>query len=639
MAKKTRYLQVSDVMMLEMTMLGDGDRSRIQDPTSMIYTKMVDGHTLLLSPISYECEERIDQDTHDIVYEKSVDPMSLSTLNHLAIPKDKQCSMWYSFLDPDYQYVDNDIMDEIDPNQVKAKCYGRYLSNPIDQGGGAFEQYYSNIPNLRWDTARLYFVNGYDFSNVGGILMRITVNGLDTVEERERKIDLCDFFVTRSNAYMLTKYMSSPIMFGNNIYDRYIEVNVPCLYDLINGNDGNPQNRIYSDVAIDPHTTMRLSFSYVMENEMEVNTLEYTLTQLVNLSDVTTENVECSFTRSSVLNGTIPVGNINSDNLGAYIAECTDMPYLVFYATWKDMPLTKETVWRFNKGITLYDTSFMRQDYNYEVEPDYTVESDVMKKWVCMHEIKCSLCMGEYVVKEDKYSMTQLFISDHDPDKFYYRPIIFDEAIGTFIDNVQIVYTMRFMNVNDKVQFVKVASLSLSDGLERFYTKGTSLGVGNLTPYKIYNKIVEHKHEHVGGSNGPQKTKYVRVFYNSTEVVLDDNGNVTTGNYTYTLSVSQAPKSYKFTFKRIAPNGTYYHMDMSNSYFKLLYRDADGATNLIDPTYSQNMNLYVGELEFNFNSVTVNKLQAVEEGDRKMSIVAYNEDGSVSSMFDFLYSI
>ena len=80
-------------------------------------------------------------------------------------------------------------------------------------------------------------------------------------------------------------------------------------------------------------------------------------------------------------------------------------------------------------------------------------------------------------------------------------------------------------------------------------------------------------------------------------------------------------------------------MDMSNGYYKLLFRDEGGNNNLIDPTFSTNMNLYVGELEFNFNTSMINKMLAVSEEERKMSIVAYNEDGTVSSMFDFIYSI
>jgi hypothetical protein len=59
---------------------------------------------------------------------------------------------------------------------------------------------------------------------------------------------------------------------------------------------------------------------------------------------------------------------------------------------------------------------------------------------------------------------------------------------------------------------------------------------------------------------------------------------------------------------------------------------------VIDPTYSENMNVYVGELEYNFSAAMVNKMLAVDEGNRKMSIVTYNEDGSVSSMFDFMYT-
>ena len=80
-------------------------------------------------------------------------------------------------------------------------------------------------------------------------------------------------------------------------------------------------------------------------------------------------------------------------------------------------------------------------------------------------------------------------------------------------------------------------------------------------------------------------------------------------------------------------------MDLSNGYYKILFKDEGGNDVMVEPTFSNNMNLYVGELEFNFTPSMVNKLSAVSEDKRKMSIVAYNEDGSVSSMFDFLYTI
>lgn len=648
MALKNRFLQISDIMMFEYVMHEGPNNADESNPTSFIYTKLKDNHTLLLSPISYECVKNIDEESND-KYKIMKNPLSINTLNHTVVPSDAQDSMFFYFLDPDYKYIDDSIMNDVYYNQVKARMYGKHMLNPFNNNSAPLENYYSNITDVRWDSARLYFVNGYDFSNIYGIYMRISVSGNDIKDsngkiiETDRLIDLCDIFINKSTFYKLCKFSINPTMFGNNIYDRYIEVNVACVWDLIQNryNHKHYDTELFEALNINDDTQIKLSFAYITEDDMSMRILdrnEYTDADKAEFPDIDTDNIVLDFTRSSVLNGIIPRVDLNSDNLGAYISECHDMPYLIFYATWRDKPLTAHTVWSFNKGIRLYDRSLIRDDYEEEVGDNYEPEYD-MKKWIVIHEIKCSFCVADHVVKEETYSMTQIFVNDTDSNKFYYRPIIFDETVGMYIDNAQIVYTMRLVNSHDKIQFVKVSTLSLYGNMSRYYVKGTSLKIADLTPYKIYNKIIEHKHESVQNQNGVQKTKYIKVFYNSTEVVLDDQGNVVNGEYNYTLNVSQAPKSYKFVFKTLGNNGTYSYMDMSNGYYKLLFRDEGGNNNLIDPTFSTNMNLYVGELEFNFNTSMINKMLAVSEEERKMSIVAYNEDGTVSSMFDFIYSI
>ena len=647
MALKSRFLQISDIMMFEYVMHEGPNNADETSPTSFIYTKLKDGHTLLLSPISYECVKTTDNESGK--YKILKEPLSINTLNHTVVPTDAQDSMFFHFLDPDYKYVDDTIMDEIYYNQIKPRMYGKYMINPIHDNVAPLGEYYSNITDVRWDSARLYFVNGYDFSNVYGIYMRISVNGNDVkdgngkVVKSGNIVDLCDIFINKSNFYKLCKYSINPTMFGNNIYDRYIEVNVACVWDLIQNryNHEHYDTEFFETLNIKDDTQIRLSFAYITEEDKSTRILdlnEYTETDVEKFPTIDTDHVVLDFTRSSVLNGTIPRVDLNSDNLGAYISECSDMPYLIFYATWRDKPLTAQTVWSFNKGIRLYDRSLIRDDYDDEVGNDYYPEYD-MKKWIVIHEIKCSFCMDDHVVKDETYSMTQIFVNDTDPDKFYYRPIIFDETSGLYINNVQIVYTMRLVNTHDKIQFVKVSTMSMYGNMSKYYAKGTSLRIADLTPYKIYNKIIEHKHENVNSANNVQKTKFVKVFYSSTDVVLDDQGNVVNGEYNYTLSVSQAPKSYKFVFKSLGSDGKYSYMDMSNGYYKLMFKDDGMGTNLIDPTFSTNMNLYFGELEFNFNMTMINKMSAVSEENRKMSIVAYNEDGSVSSMFDFLYTI
>ena len=648
MALKSRFLQISDIMMFEYVMHEEPNNADEPNPTSFIYTKLKDNHTLLLSPISYECTKTVDDENND-KYKILKDPLSINTLNHTVIPTDSQDSMFFHFLDPDFKYIDESVMNSVYYNQVKARMYGKHLINPLNKNSAPLETYYSNITDVRWDSARLYFVNGYDFSNIYGIYMRISVKGNDITDgngnviETNRNIDLCNIFINKSVFYKLCKFSVNPTMFGNNIYDRYIEVNVACVWDLIQNryNHDHKDTEFFETLNIKDDTVVQLNFAYITEDDMSMRILnrnEYTNADVEEYPDVDTDYIVLDFTRSSVLNGTIPRVELNSDHLGAYISECQDMPYLIFYATWRDKPLTAHTVWSFNKGIRLYDRSLIRDDYDEEVDADYDPDYD-MRKWLVIHEIKCTFCMADHVVKEETYSMTQIFVNDNDPNIFYYRPIIFDESVGAYIDNIQIVYTMRLVNSHDKIQFVKVSTLSLYNNMSKYFVKGTSLNISDLTPYKVYNKIIEQKHENVQNYTGTQNTKYVKVFYSSTDVVLDDQGNIVDGEYNYTLNVSQAPKSYKFTFKMLGNNGTYSYMDMSNGYYKILFKSKDGSDNLIDPTFSTNMNLYVGELEFNFNTSIISKMMAVPEGSRKMSIVAYNEDGSVSSVFDFMYKI
>ena len=627
---KSRYLQLSDVIMFEYTMLEENDADTGNVPVEFLVTTLKDNHKVIFSPISYEVEQDIIDGS--VYYKKMPDPKSINTLNHLAVPKDKEDSMWYTFLDPDYKYVNEHNLYTPTMSDIKGSQYGENLMT--DPAWGYYHYYHYNINGVRFDTMRLYFVNGYDFSNIFGFLSRITVE----CNTEGKFVDLCDFFFTKSTAYKLIKYLASPIIFGNNIYDRYIEIKLPCLWDLQAENQTNPTAASlidYLDIK-GGSNIMKLNFAYVLSEDKEIEDIEGSVADQItgNLP----KNVNCTFTKSSSLKGVIPTDTINSDNLGCYIAECPDMPYFEFYGTWRDKPLNYKIVDRFNKGIILYDNSLIKRDSTYEVSEDYQVEYNI-RKWVAMHELKCSFCVGDMVVKEETYNMSQVFVSDSDPFKFYYRPMIFDEDMGIFVNNINIVYTMRLINTEDKVQFVKVASLAVSDNTSRYYAKGTTLKTGDLTPFKVFNKIVENKHESTGNGYGTGNTKFVKVFYDSTSVVLDDNGVVQNGNYNYTLHMSQAPKAYKFTFKKMATDGKYTYMDLTNGYYKLMFRDSSGKVVTVDPTYSTNMNLYLGEIEFSVTSGIVSKLEEIEDSERKMSIVAYGDNNMMSSMFDFMFTI
>lgn len=650
MGSKTRYLQLSNTTMMEYCM--NSAESGSWD-FAYIHTKLKNGHYAVFSPLSYEVKYSSDAKKTEKLSSDSL--ITINTLAHLAVPKDSDENEWYTFIDPDYKYVSDDILEELNQDDVRVKEYSKYCSAP-ETDASVFKYVSTNMVHYPWDTLKLYFTSGYDFSDTYAATIRVSVlRNTDADDSDEYPyLDLCNILYTKSNAYKYVTYMAQPVVFGNFIYDKYLEIKLPSVLGI--SSDSNINN----DLHINPDAAVKLMFSYVSSDSKELSNIEYDLTDYlkasVNSSDDTSdtisvdentsviyENVNCDFSLTSYIKGAIPVGRLSSDNLGVYLAENADRPYIEFYGTWKDSPLDFSTVNRFNRDIPLYDKSLVRKtDYTYEVDKDYTPGYNY-KKWVAMHEILTEVIdKDNNVIKSENYTMSQVFLSDNDQTKFYYRPVMLDNNVVKTIINMEaamkITYTLRFMNIEDSVQFTKIGSLSISgNSLMRFIGNTTSLNFSDRLPYKVYNKIIENKQTISGSINSASTVKYVKTFYNSTDIVLDSN-STTYENTGYTLTVSQAPKSYKFVFKIKDINGNYKFMDLTDTYYKLYGKDSNKNDIVIEPTYSSNMNMVLGELEFNFTQSTISKLKAVDESERVLSIVAYNTDNSISSMYDFKYT-
>ena len=173
---KTRYLQLSDIMMLEYNMLGE-NKNNTSNISDLYVTKTKDDHLTIFSPSKYEIELKPDGG-----YKKKFEPDTLNTINHLTVPKDKEGSLWYMFLDSDYRFCNgqnyydfyssdfsddynNDFDKEGICNDDKVNEY--YKNVEYLESGLKFELF-KDITNLRYDSVKIYFVNGYDFSNIYG---------------------------------------------------------------------------------------------------------------------------------------------------------------------------------------------------------------------------------------------------------------------------------------------------------------------------------------------------------------------------------------------------------------------------------------------------------------------------------------
>ena len=632
MSARTRYLQLSDTTMMEYVV----NETTYDKADSYIHTVLADGHHAIFSTVEKEVvkigTEYVKRDNADII--------TLNNILHMAIPADEKSSNLFYFINNDYSLVDENIYTELNSDNIIAKEYGKYCklnttgtSLSSDNSEEKFE-IFNTSESLGFDVIKLYFVSGYDFSDIFAGLLRLSIPRNDG-----KFLDLCNFIYTKGIVHKYIKFMTKPIIFGNFIYDKYIEIAVPSiknfykvsyndktLGDILLGDNGNN--------AYEPN--VRILFSYIDEDDKKISDINvYDRNILLE----TYKNVKCIFSKTNSISGIIPTQNLTSDNLGVYIAESPDYPYLEFYGTWKGEPLTNDIVNKFNISIKLYDRAYVRKEATYEVSKDYEVGSN-LNQWVVIHEITSELIDTNLnIVKTETYSMSQIFLpTDTDTPRFYYRPILFDDqSLSLEGLTLHIKYLMRFINVEDGIQFLKQGSLSLTD-LNKYNIRLAKLNF-NTTPYKVFNKIVENKQTlALTNTSNKLKSKYVKVFYDSTQITLDVNGEAY-GNNTYTLVLSRSPKNYKFTFKQRDFNNNLKYFDLSDAYYKLYVKESNGNEIVVEPTYSNNMNIGLGELEFNLNTSIINKLKEVSPTDRKMSIVCYNTDGTLTSMYDMNFTI
>lgn len=632
MSARTRYLQLSDTTMMEYVV----NETTYDKADSYIHTVLADGHHAIFSTVEKEVvkigTEYVKRDNADII--------TLNNILHMAIPADEKSSNLFYFINNDYSLVDENIYTELNSDNIIAKEYGKYCklnttgtSLSSDNSEEKFE-IFNTSESLGFDVIKLYFVSGYDFSDIFAGLLRLSIPRNDG-----KFLDLCNFIYTKGIVHKYIKFMTKPIIFGNFIYDKYIEIAVPSiknfykvsyndktLGDILLGDNGNN--------AYEPN--VRILFSYIDEDDKKISDINvYDRNILLE----TYKNVKCIFSKTNSISGIIPTQNLTSDNLGVYIAESPDYPYLEFYGTWKGEPLTNDIVNKFNISIKLYDRAYVRKEATYEVSKDYEVGSN-LNQWVVIHEITSELIDTNLnIVKTETYSMSQIFLpTDTDTPRFYYRPILFDDqSLSLEGLTLHIKYLMRFINVEDGIQFLKQGSLSLTD-LNKYNIRLAKLNF-NTTPYKVFNKIVENKQTlALTNTSNKLKSKYVKVFYDSTQITLDVNGEAY-GNNAYTLVLSRSPKNYKFTFKQRDFNNNLKYFDLSDAYYKLYVKESNGNEIVVEPTYSNNMNIGLGELEFNLNTSIINKLKEVSPADRKMSIVCYNTDGTLTSMYDMNFTI
>lgn len=448
-------------------------------------------------------------------------------------------------------------------------------------------------PLYKYDTVKVHIVAGYNFDDVPGFLLQIGAK-----DTSDNLVDISNF--TWINQSLLgnnvIKFSANALYLGNRFYDKYVELKIPSIEEL----GGDTISNIGQKLSIAALSDVYFTYSTIPE----IDNNSYIMQERINLQ--------------------LPVTS-QGDNFNAFIAESTGGDFIEFYATWKDI-IIGEYIGDIESGrIRLYTSN----DPNNNFEEFADTYGEGAHKWVIMHEIYVyehtpgnSLLTQQYVFTQaDNFSMPN-----------YFRPVIKNSDIAS---SYTIQYICRLANRMDGTQIIRKASFASTDPKKygRYFTR---INVDNYIPYKVFNRIGAEAAPIVKLADN-RKSKFVKVFFDSTNVMLNMNNQIIPQG-AGPLFLKNGDGAYKFSFDKIDENagGEAVNVDLSGAFnYALLFVLDDNTRIEVVPTFSQNMNTTLGELEFKILGIITAKL--LKQKNNTYSIIIKNPDGTSYTFYEGVF--
>lgn len=426
--------------------------------------------------------------------------------------------------------------------------------------------------NIKFDVIKLHILSGYQFEDIDGFIVQINAES-----KNNELITLSNF---TWNKYLKDQFNKSlffsknTLFLGSKTYDKYVEFKIPSIYELGKSTSSEDETNIIKALNIKSLDDIKLSFSTIPANSLIVNKDNtYVLNNTVSLQ----------FPTVSV-----------ADNFNCVIFESTNGDYIEYYATWNDYIIGNVMNDIETNKISLYTSNTPNDNY-LEFEELW---GDA-RKWVLIHDIEVrEFIIGGSSVVTQRLSFTQ---DDNFNYPNLYRPIIINSDASSY----NITYTCRLINRLDGSQIIRKSSFSSNE--PRKYAKIIKrLNTNNLINYAIFNKN-ETTETSIITPTQTQKVKYVKVYYDATNIVLDSDG------YEYTqgtgpLYLKRGGGYYKFNFYNLKDDEKF-PIDLSGMYgYRLCATLSNGEKITVDSSNSTNMNTTLGQLEFKLSDSQVESM-------------------------------
>lgn len=496
------------------------------------------------------------------------------------------------FNSPSGLNVTNNILQfNSEPTNITRSTWYTY-----HQDTSAYWKYFDSstavtVPSYNLDTVKVHIVSGYNFDDVPGFLLQLRAKDISN-----NFVDLANFtWLNQINGNNVIKFSTNALFLGNRFYDKYVEFEIPSIQEL----GGDTITALGQALNIQSLSDVYITYSTIPSIDFDT----YNIAETISLQ--------------------LPVTSL-ADNFNCFIAQSSAGDFIEFYATWNDI-IIGEYMGEIESGrIRLYTSNNPNDNY----ETFNELYGAGAAKWVIMHEIQVWEQIPGANLLTQKYAFTQ-------EDSFmfpnYFRPIIKNSDIAT---TYTIEYVCRLMNRMDGSQIIRKASFASMDPKKygKFFTR---INVDNYIPYHVFNRIEGESNTTIAGG-GLQKTKFVKVFFDTTTVMMNMNNEILPQG-TGPLFLKRGDGLYLFKFlKYDTESNQSANVDLTGAYnYSLLFVLDDQSKIEIVPTYSTNMNTALGELEFKIMQSQTDTL--LKQNNNAYSIIVKNPDGTQYTFYEGVY--
>ncbi len=416
----------------------------------------------------------------------------------------------------------------LDPNLVLP--YNDFNTNLTDTANLPIV-FPSNI-SVVYDSIRYHILAGYNLDNTDGLIMQVQYPDVDG--------SLVTFSQTKISKGSSQNYIlnPNPVTIGSNMFDKYVEVKIPSLFDM--------NNKYGAATAPNKPNTLAGKTSKSGNGFLIAAPIRITAHQIIN---TTSTNGYATY-GTQILAALSLESTDPFQNIGAYIAPADTGDFFEYFAT---------------------DNGGFPEDF-------ILFQNSIGNSYYLQHSIEVLEQVGAALLNTSNFNTIQTTAYDV-PNLF--RPIVRYPQVAV---SFTLRYTMTLVNNKDQSRLIRISTYTSND-VGRYGADIQPLQLSVLPQQqKIYNKVAGATNISVGNSGlTPQQVvKYSNVFVDRTLVntsltnlavngttitqqSVDQSTQISYGMGQAYITLTPFDNYYKFTFFQKASDGTTKTIDLTSS--------------------------------------------------------------------------